>query len=192
MSEVLPRFKPSCFVKVRLLQEVLYREDETLWAELLRQREEISHFFWQLGQMLVVDEAEGFAFIRQIEPEGDERVPRLVARRPLGYDATLLLVCLREELARFETSSPESDRLVRSRAQLHELVGAFLREGNNEVREASAVNNAIAQLTKLGLLREREEQPNEFEILRIIKARMTPAELTTIRDRVRSHGLRTP
>ncbi len=190
MSEASVRFRPSSFVKVRLLQEVLYREDQVLWADLLRTRDEVARYFFEIGQLLVVDEAEGFAFIRQIEPEGDERVPRLVAKRPLGYDATVLLVCLREELARFETASPESDRLVRTRTQLQELVSAFLREGNNEVREVAAINTAIAQLSKLGFLREREDQPGEFEVLRIIKARVTPAELTAIRDRIRQHAFR--
>jgi len=47
---------------------------------------------------VVFDEAEGYAFIRQIEPLEGERVPRLVQGRPLNYETTLLLVFLREEL----------------------------------------------------------------------------------------------
>src|SRR5688500_11864541 len=110
MSEL---FSPASFVKVRLLREPLYREDQDLWNTLRAQRDEIRHYFRQIGQELVVDDGDGFAFIRQLESHGDEPVPRLIQRRPLSYQATLLLVCLREELLRFEGAAEDSIHLVR-------------------------------------------------------------------------------
>ncbi len=75
----------------------------------------------------MIDEAEGYAFLRQIETDGNDTVPRIGRRQTLGYTATLLLVCLREELARFEASPDSSTRLVRTRQELRELVSQFLR-----------------------------------------------------------------
>ena len=72
-----------------------------------------------------MDAIEGFAFLRQFEPRADERVPRLVRRQKLTYDATLLLVCLRDELNRFDTQTADQSRLFRTRRELHELVGGF-------------------------------------------------------------------
>ena len=83
----------------------------------------------------MIDEAEGYAFLRQIESEEGERVPRIGTSQPLGYAATLLLVCLREELARFDTQPSASTRLVLTRHQMREMVGQFLRETNDETRE---------------------------------------------------------
>ena len=135
----------------------------------------------------VCDPAEGFAFLRQIQPEDDtQRVPRLVRRSALSYDATLLLVCLREEFLRFDTSAEDSRRLVRRREDLRELVGAFLRETNNQVKDVRSLDRAIDRLAELGFLGKMDG--DLFEVMRIVKARIGPAELETIRDRLRSHA----
>jgi hypothetical protein len=180
-------FSPSAFVKAKLLREPIYREDLNLWSTLRAQQEEIRIYFREIGQELVLDEGEGFAFIRQLELEGDDPVPRLVQKRPLSYHATLLLVCLREELLRFDASAGDSTRLVKSRTELQNLVSAFVPESNNEVRDLRALDNAIARLEDCGLLRALTTERETFEVMRIIKARVTPAELDDIKERLQSH-----
>ena len=52
-----------------------------------------------LGLELVLDEAEGYAFLRARNRDGDEtttKLPRLVARRPLSFPVSLLLALLRK------------------------------------------------------------------------------------------------
>ena len=97
MDEIPLQFEPSSFVKAHLLGGPLYLEDGELWEVLLRDEIEIGLYFRQIGLDLVVDREEGFAFLRQLEPRGEERVPRLIRRQKLTYPATLLLVCLRDE-----------------------------------------------------------------------------------------------
>jgi hypothetical protein len=177
----------SGFVKARLLREPLYREDQALWDVLRAQREEIRHYFRQIGQELVVDEGEGFAFIRQLEPEGDEPVPRLVQKRPLSYQATLLLVCLREELLRFEGGAEDSTRLIKTRVELHALVSAFIPESNNQVRDARGIDAAIARLQEYGFLHAIDATSDTFEVMRILKARIGPSELEEIKQRLQKH-----
>ena len=47
-----------------------------------------------------IDEADGYAFLRQRPQEpGEEPLPRLVPRRPLGFPVSLLLVLLRKKVA---------------------------------------------------------------------------------------------
>jgi hypothetical protein len=179
------------FVLARLLLEPIYREDGSLWEALRAEREAITHFFRQIGQEVVIDEAEGYAFLRQVELGGGERVPRVGRRQPLGYAATLLVVCLREELARFDAAPEDSTRLVRTRQQLRELVGQFLRETNNQVRDLRTIDTAIRRVEELGFLRAfGSVEAETYEIMRILKARLGPAELQEVRDRLARHAER--
>src|SRR6266545_3232058 len=98
-------FAPKSFVLAKLLTQPIYREDGSMWETLRAERESVAHYFRQIGQDVVIDEAEGYAFVRQIESEGGDVVPRIGRRQSLGYTATLLLVCLREELARFDAAA---------------------------------------------------------------------------------------
>jgi hypothetical protein len=179
------------FVLARLLLEPIYREDGSLWEGLRAEREAIAHFFRQIGQEVVIDEAEGYAFLRQIELGGGERVPRVGRRQSLGYAATLLVICLREELARFDAAPEDSTRLVRTRQQLRELVGQFLRETNNQVRDLRTIDAAIRRVEELGFLRVfGSAEAETYEIMRILKARLGPAELQAVRDRLANHAER--
>src|SRR5690242_1947711 len=136
MSSSDTPFREVAFVKARLFRDPMYRADDTdLWMVLRSNLEEIRGFFRQVGQEVIFDEGEGYAFIRQIEPQGEERVPRLIQKRPLNYETTLLLVFLREELDRFESSGTDSTRLVRSREQLRSLVAPYLRETTDRARD---------------------------------------------------------
>lgn len=179
------------FVLARLLLEPIYREDESLWETLRAERNAITHYFRQIGQEVVIDEADGYAFLRQIEPGGGERIPRVGRRQSLGYTATLLLVCLREELARFDVMPEESTRLVRTRQQLREMVGQFLRETNNQIQDIRKIDAAIRRVEELGFLRAfGPPEAETFEVMRILKARFGPGELQEVKDRLARHAER--
>ncbi len=181
----LTAFPERSFVLAHLLIEPIYREHGALWETLRAERDAVAHYFRQIGQEVVIDEAEGYAFLRQMEGEGSERVPRVGRRQSLGYTATLLMVCLREELARFDAAPEESTRLVRTRQQLRELVGQFLRETNNQIRDVRTIDTAIHRVEELGFLRAfGPPEAETFEIMRILKARFGPAELQDVKDRL--------
>ena len=71
---------------VPLLKGVLYRdEDAHAWAALLKLQARVRDYVAVLALDLVLDEAEGYAFLRS-RTQADEdapKLPRLVARRPL-------------------------------------------------------------------------------------------------------------
>ena len=186
MSTNQRSFREISFIKAKLFHEPIYRSDDNeMWITLRHNLEEIRAFFRQVGQDLVFDEGEGYAFISQMTvPEG-ERVPRLVQSRPLNYETTLLLVFLREELDRFETSGTDSIRLVRSRDQLRALVEPYVRNSSDKARDRNRIDQAIDRAVRLGFLRkESEEDIEEFQIMRIIKARFGAGELQFIKDRL--------
>jgi hypothetical protein len=182
-------FREAAFVKARLFRDPMYRgDDPALWSVLRSSLEEVRGFFRQIGQEVVFDEGEGYAFIRQIEPQGDERVPRLVQKRPLNYETTLMLVFLREELDRFESSGTDSTRLVRSREQLRSLVSPYLRHSTDRARDRDKVDEAINRLANLGFIRRQgTDGVEEFEIMRIVKARFGPEELESVKERLLRH-----
>ena len=189
MSNTQTNFPPATFVKAKLLREPVYREDGELWLTLRAKHDEIRHYFRQIGQELVLDEGEGYAFIRQLEIEGEDRIPRLVQRRALSYLATLLLVALREEFLRFDSSASDSTRLVKTRDELRNLVADFLSETTNQVRDTARVDAAIARLGELGFVRQiGSAERDTFEVMRIVKARLSPADLEAIKQRLLNHA----
>ena len=70
---------------IRLMQGVVYREaDEDSWLTLERSGGSVRDHFAAIGVDVVVDDAEGYAYLRsRSDVEGEERLPRLVYRRSL-------------------------------------------------------------------------------------------------------------
>jgi hypothetical protein len=166
---------------VHLLKGVLYREDdERLWATLLRLQGRVREQTAVLLLDLVLDEAEGYAYLKsRPEPEdaeGAPRLPRLVARRPLSYPVSLMLALLRKRMAEFDAGGGET-RLVLSRDEIAELMRVFLPDGTNEVRLIDQVDATISKVVDLGFLRRlkpaagsAQQERGNYEVRRILKA----------------------
>ena len=181
-------FSPKSFALARLLVQPIYREDGSIWDTLRAERDSIAHYFRQIGQEVVIDEAEGYAFLRQIEADGGDAVPRVGRRQSLGYTATVLMVCLREELARFDAAPGDSTRLVLTRPQLRDLVSQFKRETNDQTRDVRTIDGAVRRLEELGFLRPfGPVEAETFEVMRILKARFGASELQEVKDRLARH-----
>ena len=90
---------------IPLLKGVLYQEgNPALWSALLELQARVRDYVAVLGLELMLDEAEGYAFLRsrpeaEDEPGAGLRPPRLVARRPLSFHVSLILALLRKKLA---------------------------------------------------------------------------------------------
>jgi transposase InsO family protein len=165
---------------VHLLKGVLYRDDdERLWESLMRLQARVHEQAAVLLLDLVLDEAEGYAFLKS-RPDADEaerapRLPRLIARRPLSYPVSLMLALLRKRLAEFDAGGGET-RLVLSRDDIAELMRVFLPDGPNEVRLIDQVDATIAKVVDLGFLRRLKpavgsaQDRGHFEVRRILKA----------------------
>ncbi len=182
---------------VQLLKGVLYREDdERLWASLLRLQARVREQAAVLLLDLVLDEAEGYAFLKSRpdpdEADGAPRLPRLVARRPLSYPVSLMLALLRKRLAEFDASGGET-RLVLSREDIAELMRVFLPEGTNEARLVDQVDATIAKVVELGFLRRLKPAAGSaadrglYEVRRILKAFVDAQWLTEFDARMEAY-----
>ncbi|NCA70863.1 MAG: DUF4194 domain-containing protein [Sphingobacteriia bacterium] len=180
LPDALPAVPELSLLLVRLLKGVVYREDdERLWASLLRLQARVREQSSVLLLDLVLDEAEGFAFLKSRpdpdESEGAPRLPRLIARRPLSYPVSLMLALLRKRLAEFDASGGET-RLVLSREEIAELMRVFLPDGTNEARLIDQMDATISKVADLGFLRRLKPTAGSgqdrglYEVRRILKA----------------------
>ena len=160
-------------VLIPLLRGVTYRVDDAAhWSALLQLQGRVRDHVTVLGLELMLDEAEGYAFLRS-RPESDDdaapRLPRLVVRRPLSFPVSLLLALLRKKLAEFDAAGSDT-RLILSRAQVLDLLRVFLPEGSNEVRLIDQVDTHLNRIVDLGFVRRLRGQDAMFEVQRILKA----------------------
>lgn len=175
---------------VRLLQGVVYSDDAKAWDILLRSRSSLEGYFSRLGLLLVVDESEGYAFLRQWNddelPEGWEPLPKLMRRSSLGYGPTLLAVLLRDELRRFEDEDVHNERCVVEISDLFEQWKVFFSTQGDEVRQQNALTAALHKLEDLGFVKKFSDSPEAWEIRRILKARLPVTELEHLREAMAS------
>lgn len=183
-SGILPAVPELSQLLVHLLKGVLYREDdERLWAGLLRLQARVREQAAVLLLDLVLDEAEGYAFLKSRpdpdESDGAPRLPRLVARRPLSYPVSLMLALLRKRMAEFDAGGGDI-RMVLSRDEITELMRVFLPDGTNEARLIDQVDATISKVADLGFLRRLKpaagggqqlgQDKGHYEVRRILKA----------------------
>jgi hypothetical protein len=164
---------------ITLLKGVLHREgDERLWSSLLNLQPRVRDYVGVLGLDLVLDEAEGYAFLKgrpeAVDDEAGSRLPRLVARRPLSFPVSLLLALLRRKLAEFDAGGGET-RLILTRDDIVELVRVFLPDSSNEARLIDQIEAHINKIVDLGFLRRLKPAAGSvgvasFEVRRILKA----------------------
>jgi hypothetical protein len=156
---------------IALFKGVLYADQShENWQHLLDQQAAIADYVAVLGLELMVDESEGYAFLRQRPAEDDEtELPRLMARRQLSYPVSLLLALLRKKLAEHDAGGGDV-RLVLSREDIADLVRLFLPDSANEAKLIDRVGMDINKAVEMGFLRKLRGQDDQYEVRRILKA----------------------
>jgi hypothetical protein len=184
----LPDFREWSIAAVKLLQGVVYYDDGAVWDIVLSNKSTLAGFVGRLGLQLVIDESDGFAFLRQLMddelPEEYDNLPKLFRRTRLSFDATLLCVLLREELRRFEEEDVHNERCVVRTSDLFEQWKTFHPENHDEVRLRRGLDTALKTLDGLKFVRLFGNEPQEWEIRPILKARLTAADLEILKEQL--------
>jgi hypothetical protein len=156
---------------IALMKGTVYRDThERAWRHLLQLQPQVRDYVAVLGLQVVVDEAEGYAFCRQRPAdEGTEDMPRLIPRRPLSFNVSLLLALLRKKLAEFDAQGGDA-RLMLGRPQIAEMVRVFLPATSNEARLTEQIDANINKVVDLGFLRPAKNAEQVYEVRRILKA----------------------
>lgn len=160
-------------IVTQLMKGAVYRDTHGVaWQHLLQLQAQVRDFVGVMGLTAVVDEAEGYAFLRSkpdTDVEGGPPIPRLVARRSLSFHVSLLLALLRKRLAEFDADNSDT-RLVLTRDQIVEMLRVLMPSNTNEARLVDQIDTHIGRIVDLGFLRRVPSQEGTYEVRRILKA----------------------
>lgn len=181
-------------VVIPLLRGVVYREeDAALWSALQALRARVVDYVAVLALDLVVDEAEGYAFVRSRVQEEDEaaaKLPRLVRRQPLSFHVSLLLALLRKKLAELDATGGEA-RLILARDEVVEMVRIFMPASTNDARLIDQIETHLNKVIELGFVRRLKAthvgQAPVYEVRRILKAFVDAQWLADFDERLQAY-----
>ncbi|MEI4271957.1 DUF4194 domain-containing protein [Klenkia sp. LSe6-5] len=181
-------------VLTSLLRGVVEQDSHPqVWRHLQGAAPQVRERVADLGLDLVLDDVEGYAFLRA-QPDqqlaelraGRPALPRLVRRHALTYPVSLLLALLRKRLAEFDASSGEA-RLVLTREQVVDLVAVFLAGSGQEARVVQQVDSALGKVVDLGFVRKLPGADAGYEVRRILKAFVDGQWLADFEERLRAY-----
>jgi hypothetical protein len=182
---------PYTPVFIRLLKGPVEYLDKSVWEKLLQYKTELSGFLQQLGLALVLDEEDGYAYIKHLQTEEDDTTVSWIQRRPLTYDESILLVLLREMMAEFETGDATTRELVKKRRELKEFAEIFFKENASRVKFMKEMDRLIDKTAENGFLDLMEDNDiadeQRFRIKKIIKAKIDSEVLDAFHEQLQQH-----
>lgn len=185
-SDTMPPPVPWAPAAVRLLQGIVYHDDAgDTWERILAGVTPLTDYFARIGLQLIVNEEDGMAYLRQIDPESlppeYPSIPKLFRSVRLTFEASLLCVLLREELRQFEEEIHRDGRCVVTQAALLEVWQSLVPTETDDVRANRLLGGQLRKLEELKFVRQFEKDPPSWEVRRILKARLPLQELERLR-----------
>lgn len=181
-------------VLVPLMKGIVYEEaDAKRWESLLVLQPRVQDHVSVLGLELILDEAEGYAFLRSRQSVDDsDEVPRLMAKRALSFPVSLLIALLRKRLVEFDVASGDT-RLVLTRDEIVDMLRLFLPDNSNEAKLIDQIDTHIRKVIDLGFIRKMKsgssaDQQDRLEVKRIIKAFVDAQWLSSFNDRLEEYA----
>jgi hypothetical protein len=170
------KVQPWARCAARLLRGTLFDDEEELWHKLVLYKTELIMWFEQIAVELIIDQRDGYAYLKQLELDDKGNTVGLVQRRPLSYEVTLLCVILRKMLDEFELNDTSNRNLYITRKLLRVELETFFKEKANRMKLIKELNRYIEEVVELGYLKKLKNEnsvseEDRFEVRRILKAR---------------------
>ncbi len=189
MSGNIHSFTP---VFIKLLRGPIEYLEKNTWEKLLQYKAELSVFLHQLGLALVLDEQDGYAYIRHRITEEDTAEVSWVQRRSLTYEESVMLVLLRDMMAEFEVGEATYRELIKKRREIKEYAELFFRENASRVKLLKDIDRLIDRAEENGFLERSENHEvadeQKFRIRKIIKARVDSEILEDFKQQLTAHA----
>jgi hypothetical protein len=195
MNDVLLPYANSI---IKLLQGVVYSDDSKIWNELLNYQNQLKEYFLGIGIELYISENEGFSFLKQKEfdstgemenkEEYEKDLPSLFIKRQLSYPVTLLCVLLLEKLIEFDIGSADSTRLILCKDDIKQMIDVFLPAETNEAKMSDSIDTGLNRLVEYGFLKQLSGSTTEYEVRRILKAKIPVERLDEIKHRLKDYA----
>jgi hypothetical protein len=174
---------------INLLKGILYDSNDVVWKALLQHETHVRNYFAVVGLELIINEAEGFAFLKQrvFSEETNSGTPKLVEKRQLSFPVSILAILLRKKLLEFDNKGNDS-RLVLKKSDILELLISFLPNNtSNEKKIIDKIDTYITRLLELGFLRELKNEEDYYEVSRILIAYLPVEQLQLTLDKLNEY-----
>ncbi|MCF6402270.1 DUF4194 domain-containing protein [Chitinophaga filiformis] len=183
---------PYASVVVKLLKGPVEYVEKGAWEKLLQYKVELTGFLQQLGLLLVLDEQDGYAFVKHALSEDDEAYVSWTQRRSFSYEESIMLVLLREMMAEFEISESASRELIKKRREIKEYAELFFKEGASRIKFLKEIDRLIDKVEESGFLHKMENHEvideQKFRIRKIIKAKVDSEALDNFQQQLMAHA----
>ncbi len=189
MSSLEQHIKPYSKAIVKLLKQPI-ENTQSLWQDVLNYQVEIQEYLNLIGLELVVKKDEGFAYLKELEDREGNTIG-LVSKRKIGFEASIILVVLRQSLEDFDQNPTQfevSEKFITSQ-EIKEEVELFLPETYNKVKLLKDLDLNIRRIVELGYLKEIDKNDFEtkYQIHRIIKEKVTLDQLQEFKNKLESY-----
>jgi hypothetical protein len=182
---------PYASIVVKLLKGPVEYVEKSAWEKLLQYKVELIIFLQQLGLTLVLDEQDGYAFVKHALSEDEEAYVSWIHRRSFSYEESIMLVLLREMMAEFEISDTSSRELIKKRREIKEYAELFFKEGASRIRFLKDIDRLIDKVEENGFLQKTENHElideQKFRIRKIIKAKVDSEVLEQFQQQLLAH-----
>jgi len=170
---------------VTLFKNIIYKEtNRECWNVIETKAHKIEDYVGKMGLTLIVDEMDGYAYLKQRNfGEDEESIPRLIPRQPLSYELSLLLMILRKQLMENDKATGDM-RLVLTRQQIIDRMKPLLRETTNEVKLIESITRNIDRAANMGFLTKLRGSEDSFEVMRIIRGFINAENLEELNKRI--------
>jgi hypothetical protein len=183
---------PYAAVVVKLLKGPVEYVDKNTWEKLMQYKVELTGFLLQLGLMLVLDEQDGFAFVKHSLSEDDDAFVSWVQRRSYTYEESIMLVLLREMMAEFEIGEATTRELIKKRREIKEYAELHFKEGASRIKFLKDIDRLIDKMEENGFLQKIENHEvadeQKFRIRKIIKAKVDSEVLENFHQQLTAHS----
>jgi hypothetical protein len=186
---------PYTQVFIKLLKGPVEYIEKNTWEKLLQYKSELAVFVQQLGLTLVLDEEDGYAYVKHtISEEDDDAAVSWMQRRSFTYDESVLLVLLRDMMAEFEVGEATSRELIKKRREIKEYAELFFKENASRVKFIRELDRLIDRVEENGFIDKMENNDildeQKFRIKKIIKARVDGEILDQFKQQLEEHAVK--
>ena len=186
MNELKPYSKAIVFL--------LKKTDEkssSVWEDIINYQIEIQDYLSVIGLELIVKKDEGFAYVKQIVWKDDAAL-NLVSRRRMGFEASIILVVLRQILEDYDNNPIETqsiDKIITNN-EIKDEIRLFLPEKYDKAKLEKDLDTYIQRVADWGFLKEIKRNNDEvrYKIHRIIKEKVTLEDLDLFKKKLEEYA----
>ena len=183
---------PFTQVFIKLLKGPVEYLEKSSWEKLVQYKTELSSFLLQLGLILVLDEQDGYAYLKHAAAIDDSDGISWIQRRSITYEESIMLVLLRDMMAEFEVGEVTTRELVKKRREIKEYAELFFKENASRVKMLREIDRLIDKTEENGFLERSENNDiadeQKFRIKKVIKARVDNEVLEDFKQQLSDHA----